>query len=78
MQCLNVINCLIVDWNLRILCCGDIWWWGGEVNRKVKKIVMEFRRRGFVVLVRYFGEIIIRNKILSEFLIAVCGFRLKE
>jgi len=39
---------------------------------------MEFTRRTFVVLVRYFGEIIIRNKILSEILIALCGFRLKE
>jgi hypothetical protein len=60
------------------LCWGNIWWWGGEVNRRVNKIVMEFTRRGFVVLVRYFGEIIIRNVILSEILIALCGFRLKE
>ena len=60
------------------MCWGNIWWWGGEVNRRVNKIVMEFTRRTFVVLVRYFGEIIIRNKILSEILIALCGFRLKE
>ena len=60
------------------MCWGNIWWWGGEVNRTVNKIVMEFTRRTFVVLVRYFGEIIIRNVILSEILIALCGFRLKE
>jgi len=50
----------------------------GEGNRRVNKIVIEFTRRTFVVLVRYLGEIIIRNKILSEILIALRGFRLEE
>jgi len=50
----------------------------GEGNIRMEKIAMGFRRRGFEVQVRCFGEIIIRNQILSEILITVCCFRLRE
>jgi hypothetical protein len=39
-------------------------------------IAMGFRRIGFVVLVRCFGEMIINNKILYQIVAAVCGCRL--
>jgi len=50
--CLNVIICLIEDWNIRILCVGRYFWWGGEVKRMIEKIAMGFRRMGFLVHVR--------------------------
>jgi len=44
----------------------------------MKKIVMGFRRMGFVVHVRRFGEMKIITKFLSEYLKGVCRCRLKE
>jgi hypothetical protein len=31
---------------------GRYFWWGGEVNRRMKKIEMGFKRMGFLVHVR--------------------------
>jgi len=44
----------------------------------MEKILMGFRRMGFVLHVRRFGEKKITGKILFKILKAVCSRRLKE
>jgi len=48
---LNVIICLIVDWNLKILCWRRYFLVGWRSFRGKKKIAMGFRRMEFVEIV---------------------------
>jgi hypothetical protein len=61
--------------------CGAeevVWWRFGEVNRRMEKTAIRFRREKFVAHLRNFGEMKTIYKSLSESLKAVSIIRLKE